>query len=158
MLKVFKSKTDREREQGVSAGLPQGQPEKFRRLEDRVDANESVISAQCSFKGDLSGPAGAHILGDFNGNIHSEGLVRSGKTAKIKGNIHSPYVIIEGELEGNIFSARQVEIRSSARMRGNIETEMLAIADGSFFEGQVRMANPESKPVRFTERRNPESG
>jgi cytoskeletal protein CcmA (bactofilin family) len=141
----------------MSAGLPEGQSEKFRRLEDRVDADESVIAARCSFKGGISGQPGARILGDFEGNIHSEALVRSGKMAKIKGDIHSPYVIIEGELEGNIYSARQVEPRASARMRGNIETEMLAIADGSFFEGKVRMANPESQPVRFAERRHPEA-
>lgn len=136
--------------------MPQGQPEKFRRLEDRADASESVISARSSFKGEISGQAGVHILGDFNGNIHSEGLVRSGETAKIKGNIHSPYVIVGGEFEGSIFSARQVELRATARMRGNIETEKLAIADGSFFEGQIQMPNPDSRPVRFAERRNPE--
>jgi cytoskeletal protein CcmA (bactofilin family) len=132
------------------------QMEKYRRLEDRVDPDESVISARCSFKGEISGQAGAHILGNFEGDVRSEGLVRGGKTAKIKGNIHSPYVILEGELDGDILSARQVELRTKAKMRGNIETEMLAIADGCFFEGQIRMATPEAQPVRFIERRHPE--
>jgi cytoskeletal protein CcmA (bactofilin family) len=161
MLKGFKSKIkDQPSSQGkvdpMGGGSPQAQTEKFRRLEDRVDPNESVISAQSSFKGEISGQAGACVLGSFEGDIHSEGMVRAGKTAKIKGNIHSPYVILEGDLEGDICSARQVELRTRAKMRGSIETEMLAIADGCFFEGQIRMATPEAQPVRFKERRHPE--
>jgi cytoskeletal protein CcmA (bactofilin family) len=161
MFKGFKSKIkDQPLSQGkvdpMAGGSPQVQTEKFRRLEDRVDPNESVISAHSSFKGEISGQAGAYILGSFEGDIHSEGMVRAGKTAKIKGNIHSPYVILEGDLEGDICSARQVELRTRAKMRGSIETEMLAIADGCFFEGQIRMATPEAQPVRFTERRHPE--
>ncbi|HUU37526.1 MAG TPA: polymer-forming cytoskeletal protein [Candidatus Desulfaltia sp.] len=161
MLKKFKSKikhlsSSQEKEKPMTSDSPQAQTEKYRRLEDRVDPNESVISAQSSFKGEISGQAGAHILGSFEGDVHSEGLVRAGKAAKIKGNIHSPYVILEGDLEGDICSARQVELQTKARMRGNIETEMLAIADGCFFEGQIRMAPPQAQPVRFTERRRPE--
>jgi len=162
MLKGFWSKAKDTslpggKENAMSPDLPQEKAEKFRRLQDRVDPNESVISVQSSFKGEISGQAGAHILGNLEGDIRSEGLVRSAKTAKIKGNIHSPYVIHEGDLEGDISSARQVELRANARMRGNIETEMLAIADGCFFEGQIRMVSPEAQPVRFTERRHPEN-
>ncbi len=155
-MDLFKSKKDGEKEQGASAGSPQGRPEKFRRLEDRVDPHESVVAAQCTFRGDISGPAGVHILGELDGNIQVQGLVRSGQASRIKGDIQSPYVIIEGELEGSIISARQVELRTSARMKGDIETEKLAIADGSFYEGQIRMANPETGVVRFTEKRHPQ--
>ncbi|MBN2409203.1 MAG: polymer-forming cytoskeletal protein [Candidatus Aminicenantes bacterium] len=126
-------------------------------MEDRVDPTESVVSVQSSFKGEIRGQSGAHILGSFEGHIHSEGLVRTGKAARIKGNIHSPYVILQGNLEGDICSARQVELRAQARMQGNIETKMLAIADGCFFEGQIRMAGPEDQPVRFNEKRQPDN-
>ena len=161
MIKGFKSKIKDSLSSSGNASENAGdaapaQPKKYRRLEDRVDPNKSVISAQSSFKGEISGPAGAHILGDFEGNISSEGLVWAGKTAKIKGNIQSPYVILEGELHGDIISARQVELRTNAKVRGNIETEMLAIADGCFFEGQIKMAKPETQPIRFKERRYPE--
>src|SRR4030042_656737 len=98
MLKGFRSKTknaalSREKENPVSPGPLQDKAEKFRRLQDRVDPNESVISAQSSFKGEISGQAGVHILGNLEGDLRSEGLVHTGRMAKIKGNIHSPYVI-----------------------------------------------------------------
>jgi len=162
MFRGFKSKTKKSLFQGSADTMTEDslrpQEKVYRRLEDRVHPNESVIAAQSSFVGRISGQPGARILGRFEGDIQSEALVRAGKSAKIKGNIHSPYVILEGELEGDICSARQVELRTEAKMRGNIETEKLAIADGCFFEGQIRMAAPEAQPVRFTERRPPEEG
>jgi cytoskeletal protein CcmA (bactofilin family) len=78
------------------------------------------------------------------GEIRCEGLVWVGETGKIKGDIVSAYVILEGELEGNIGPSLHVELRSSARMRGNIDTKVLAIADGTSFEGQVNM--PTTRP------------
>lgn len=160
MIKGFKSKIKDSFSSSGKADANAGdaaplRTQKYRRLEDRVDPNESRISEQSSFKGNLGGQAGVLILGNIEGDIHSEGLVRAGKTAKIKGNIHSPYVILEGELQGDIVSARQVELRTQARMNGNIETAMLAIADGCFFEGQIRMATPEAQPIRFIEKRCP---
>lgn len=148
----------REPEIPPSPEIPQAAPEKRRRLEDRVDPNESVISSRASFKGKISTQTGARISGELLGNIDSQGLVWVEETGKIKGNIHSPYVILEGELEGDISSARHVEIRAKARMRGNIETELLAVEDGCVLEGRVDMPNSEAKSVKFAEKRNPDSG
>jgi cytoskeletal protein CcmA (bactofilin family) len=131
---------------------PAGQ---FRRLEDRLDPEDSVVSAQSSFKGEITGRAGVRIAGKVEGDIHSEGLVWIEETAKVKGNIFSAYVILAGELEGDIGPALHVELRAKARMVGNIQTQLLAIADGSFFEGQVNVPTPESQPVHFAEKRQP---
>ena len=143
--------------QEIPAAPPAAQrpPEQRRRLEDRSDPAESVISAGSSFKGDISGRAGARIAGKFLGNILSEGLVRIEETGKVKGNIDSPYVILEGELEGDIRSARHIELRSTAKMRGNIQAALLAIADGCVFEGQIDMPAASDQPLKFTEKRNP---
>jgi cytoskeletal protein CcmA (bactofilin family) len=145
------------REIPVAPAAPRPLPEKRRRLEDRLDPEESHISAGSSFKGEISGRAGARIAGELLGNIRSEGLVRVEESGKVKGKIESPYVILEGELEGDIISARHVELRSRAKMRGNIKTALLAIADGSYFQGQIDMANPEDQPLKFTEKRNPDA-
>ncbi len=168
MLKGIKSKlmgaapsappdTSSKEENPMPQETPRPSPEKHRRLEDMADSGESFLSAHSSFIGDLSGPAGARIAGELQGNIHCEGLVRTEETAKIKGNIHSPHVILEGDLEGDICSAVRVELRSRAKMRGNIEAQELAIAEGCFFEGQISMGGPEAQPVRFKEKRHPEA-
>jgi cytoskeletal protein CcmA (bactofilin family) len=163
VIKGFKSKimggsAPNEQKNLAPPQTPQAAPEKHRRLEDRTDPNESVISSQSTFKGEISTQTGARISGELLGNIDSQGLVWVGETGKIKGNVHSPYVILEGELEGDIRSARHVEVRAKAKMRGNIETELLAVADGCVIEGRVNMPSPEAKPVKFSEKRHPDPG
>jgi len=163
MLKGFKSKifgasSSEAPERPVSSDTPQAAMKQFRRLEDRSGPDDAFVSAQSSFKGELSGRAGARVAGEMQGDIRCDGLVWVEETAKMKGDIFSAYVILEGELEGNIGPALHVELRAKAKMRGNIQTKLMAIDDGAFFEGQVNMPTPEAQPVRFAERRQPKPG
>jgi len=163
MLKGFKSKlfgtpTSEAPERPVSSETPQAAAEQFRRLEDRSGPDDSVVSALSSFKGEISGRAGVRVAGEVQGDIRCEGLAWVEETAKVKGNIFCAYIVLEGELEGNIGPALHVELRTKARMRGNIQTKLLAIADGSYFEGQINMPTPEAQPGRFAEKRQPKPG
>ncbi len=129
----------------------------FRRLEDRLSSDDAVIPAKSIFKGEIAVWAGARIAGEMQGDVRCDGLLRIEETGRVKGNISCPHVILEGELEGDIGPSLQVELRSKAKMRGNIQTQILAIADGSIFDGQVNMPTPETEPVRFAEKRQPGS-
>jgi cytoskeletal protein CcmA (bactofilin family) len=124
-----------------------------RRLEDTVDPEESNVAQGTRFVGTLSGTEGVRVSGHLKGNVQSEGLVWIQKGGKIEGNIKSRSAIIEGELRGNINSPEQVELRSEAHVIGNIQTSKIAIAEGSFFQGEILMPRKEDKPIRFVEKR-----
>jgi cytoskeletal protein CcmA (bactofilin family) len=160
MLKGFKSKVfgaSRPQEPEVPAPpeTPPAPAKLFRRLEDRVAPDDSVISAQSTFRGEIGGRAGVRVAGEMRGDIRSEGLVCLEETARMKGNIYSSYVILGGELEGDIGPSLHVELRSRSRMQGNIQTKLLAIADGSHFEGKINMSAPDARHERFAEKRQP---
>jgi cytoskeletal protein CcmA (bactofilin family) len=124
-----------------------------RRLEDTADPAESHVAPGTRFVGTLSGTEGVRISGLLKGNVQSEGLVWIRKGGKIVGNIKSRSAIIEGELKGNIDSPEQVELRSEAHVIGNIQTSKIAIAEGSFFQGEILMPRKEDKPIKFVEKR-----
>ncbi len=124
-----------------------------RRLEDRVDPEESTVAPGTKFTGTITGNEGISVSGQLKGNVQSEGLVWIRKGGKIEGNIKSSSVIIEGELKGDINSPEQVELRSEAHVVGNIQTSKIAIAEGSFFQGEILMPRKEDKPIRFVEKR-----
>jgi cytoskeletal protein CcmA (bactofilin family) len=126
---------------------------KKRRLEDKVGPTESVIAPGTKFKGTICGPDSLRISGRFEGEIESERLVRVDKEGKIHGIIKAPYIIVEGELNGNIEAAEQVELRAQCRMIGNINAAMIAMAEGGFFEGEIKMPRKEDKPIKFVEKR-----
>jgi cytoskeletal protein CcmA (bactofilin family) len=169
MFKAFKSKVFKPQPLGETphpaAGGPGAPPEplpareiQYRRLEDRSSPDDSVVSAQAVFKGEISGRAGARIAGEMRGDVRCEGLVWIKPAARVTGNILSGYVILEGTLKGDIGPSIQVELRATARMHGNIRTKLLAIAAGTQFEGRIDMAMSDVPPARFTEKRQPKHG
>ena len=163
MLKGFKSKVfgvprPEAPEVPAPTETPPAPAKQFRRLEDRTAPGDSVVSAQSSFRGEISGQAGVRVAGEMQGDIRCEGLVWVEETAKMKGNIFSSYVILGGELEGDIGPSFHVELRTRARMQGNIQTKLLAIADGSHFEGRINMSAPDARRERFAEKRQAKPG
>ena len=124
-----------------------------RRIEDRVGPVESIVAPDTTIIGDISGTEGVRVSGHLKGNIQSKGMVWIQRGGKIEGNIESQYAIIEGELNGHINSHEHVEIRREGHVIGNIQTAKLAIAEGSFFQGEIQMPNKEDKPIRFVEKR-----
>ena len=123
--------------------------EKKRYLEDKIGPIESVIASNTKFKGEINAQDSVLISGKFNGNIQCEQLVKIDSEGKMKGTINSIYIIIEGELKGDIQSAEHVEIRQGGRVIGNINTAEIAIAEGSFIQGEIKMPHREAKPHSF---------
>ena len=129
---------------------------KKRRLEDKIGSDDSVVAAKTKLKGTLSGIESARIAGKIEGDVKSDRLVWIQKGGHIKGNIDSRIVIIEGTLIGNIEGAEHVEIREKAQVTGNIQTQKIAMAEGSFFKGEIHMPRKVDKPTHFVEKRQTE--
>lgn len=130
--------------------------EKKRRFEDKIGPIDSVIAVNTTFKGKISGQDSVEIAGHFRGDINCEKLVKIAEGGKIKGKINSTYVIIEGELDGNIESADYVELRDDAHVVGNINTVNIAIAEGSFIQGEIKTPEKDISPISFVEKRGNE--
>jgi cytoskeletal protein CcmA (bactofilin family) len=126
---------------------------KKRRLQDKIGSDESVIAANTQFKGTLSGIESVRIAGKIEGDVKSDRLVWIEKGGYIKGDVESLYVIIEGILIGNIKGAGHIEIGSEAKVTGNIQTQKIAMAEGSFFKGEVQMSRKVDNPTHFVEKR-----
>jgi cytoskeletal protein CcmA (bactofilin family) len=124
-----------------------------RRIEDKVGLEESFVAPSTKFIGNISGAEGVRVSGHLKGNIQTKDLVWIQRGGKIDGNIKSQYAIIEGELNGHINSPEHVELRTEAHVIGNIQTTKIAIAEGSFFRGEIHMPSKEDKLIRFVEKR-----
>jgi cytoskeletal protein CcmA (bactofilin family) len=95
-------------------------------------------------------------MGAVEGDIESGGRVRVDKGGRVRGTIKASDVIVNGQLDGNIDAAGHVELGQESRMVGNIKAARMAIAEGSFFQGEVKMHRAGDQPVRFVEKRNAE--
>jgi cytoskeletal protein CcmA (bactofilin family) len=79
------------------------------------------------------------IEGRFRGEVRSVDLVVVGEEGMIEGKVFAPRLLIMGELRGDLVGCDRVVLGPRAKVFGNIETRNLAVSEGAYFEGDVRM-------------------
>ena len=95
----------------------------------------SIISADMSVTGNLSGDGVMQIDGTVEGDIRCAELTL-GKSAQVRGEIECDTVHVHGTITGEI-RARSVTLSATARVTGDIQHEELSIEAGAYMEAQL---------------------
>ncbi len=124
-----------------------------RRLEDAVGEKETVIAHGTEVRGRIQGPNTVRVAGFFEGEISIDGMIWIGQQGEVQGTVKARDMIIEGQMKGDVASSERIEIRASGRVIGNLRCNKLALAEGCFFQGEIKMPGEETKPLTFVEKR-----
>ncbi|HSD52501.1 MAG TPA: polymer-forming cytoskeletal protein [Candidatus Methylomirabilis sp.] len=124
-----------------------------RRLEDTVGEKETVIAQGTEVRGRIQGPNAVRVAGYLEGELSSDGLIWIDKQGEVQGTVTARDMIIEGQLKGDVAASGRIEIRASGRVLGNLRCQKLAMAEGCFFRGAVKMPGEETQPLTFVEKR-----
>jgi cytoskeletal protein CcmA (bactofilin family) len=132
-------------------------PTPSRRLTD-TGGRATVIDTGTTVRGDLTGGDPVEIRGALEGDCRISGLCVVAEGGRVLGNVEAAGLVVAGTIEAGTLTADRIEIRSSARVSGTIIARLVAIADGAFYEGDVRMEGPGAPagPVYFKDRRKGE--
>ncbi len=117
----------------------------------------TVLGAETSWRGSVTGRGGMRIEGAFEGDINLHGLLVIGESGRVTcDHLQATTVIIAGAVKGNI-TAQKLEIRATGRVWGDVVTSSFATEEGAFLRGEVRMEerveleplepSPESDPA-----------
>jgi len=129
-------------------------PSPSRRLTD-TSARATVIDSGTTVHGDLTGGDPVEIRGTLEGDCRVGGLCVVAEGGRVLGSVEAAGLVVGGTIEAGTLAADRVELRSSARVSGTITARVVAIADGAFFQGDVRMQGSDAPggPVYFKDRR-----
>jgi cytoskeletal protein CcmA (bactofilin family) len=94
----------------------------------------SLLSADLTFQGDISGEGELQVDGMIKGDIRV-GRLTVGETGHIEGSIYAEIVEVRGRVVGTI-TAKQVRLYGTSYIDGDITHEQLAIESGAFFQGR----------------------
>ena len=100
----------------------------------------STLGSSISIKGDLTGSEDLQIEGSVKGTIRLEKhSLFIAKSARIKADIFSRSICVEGEVKGNLYGEEQITIRSSGKLEGNITAPSVTLENGAKFRGSIDM-------------------
>ena len=99
-----------------------------------------TLSSGVSIKGSVKFQKELTLDCEVEGRIDSQGRLTVGKQAKIKGDIKTRSVIVDGTVNGNITAGERCELRAGCTVNGDIEAPRLVVDEAASFIGSAKIA------------------
>lgn len=115
---------------------------------------ESYISKNMTFYGDLETDTDVSIYGTVYGNIRSKRNVLLGASARVEGNIESDTVAICGQFKGVVNAKRLIEVRIPANIEGDLISDSVRVAPGVAINGKIQAKKDEARLQAMAEERS----
>jgi cytoskeletal protein CcmA (bactofilin family) len=105
-----------------------------------------TLSSGVSIKGTVRFQKELTLDCEVEGRIDSQGRLTVGKQAKIKGDIKTRSVIVDGTVNGNITAGERCELRAGCTVNGDIEAPRLVVDEAASFVGSAKIATQKQAP------------
>ncbi len=111
------------------------------------DPRVSTLGPSISIQGDLEGAEDLRIEGSIEGTVRLDNhRVVVASSGRIKADIHSRSICVEGEVKGNLNGEEEVIIRPSGKLEGNITAPSVTLENGAKFRGSIDMEPSSRRP------------
>jgi cytoskeletal protein CcmA (bactofilin family) len=101
----------------------------------------TLIANNCEISGDIHFSDQLQINGTVKGNIYavegSKAVVTVSEKGRVKGEIRSPNVIINGKVFGDVHSDKHLELAAKAEIKGNVYYNLIEMVMGSRVDGSL---------------------
>lgn len=105
-----------------------------------IPRSGGTLSSGVSIKGSVKFEKELTLDCEVEGRIDSQGRLTVGKQAKIKGDIKTRSVIVDGTVNGNITAGERCELRAGCTVNGDIEAPRLVVDEAASFIGSAKIA------------------
>ena len=127
-----------------------------------IFAINTIIGEGSLLRGDIDASGFTRVDGNVKGNLHVQGRVVVGESARLRSSITGTSVTIGGVVDGNILASERLIVLPSALIIGDITTRRIEAGDGCMIHGKVRVCQNEESWERakseFREKRQTSHG
>ncbi len=99
----------------------------------------SIIGEGSYFSGKLSIHGALKIDGCYEGEVLDVEQIFVGNKGRVKSNIKTTSIVVEGIIIGNIVATGRVHLLATSRVLGEISTPELIIQNGVILEGRCKI-------------------
>ena len=108
---------------------------------NNVRAVETLIARNTAIEGSVKFTGALTIEGVVAGDIIStedkDSIVRIATDGKIRGEVRSPDVIINGHVQGDVYASGQLVLASKAVVDGNVHYNLIEVEKGAQINGNM---------------------
>ena len=115
------------------------------------------IGKSISIKGDVEGGEDTVIEGRVEGRVSLKSHhLTIGPNGEVQGEVAASQVTVVGKVMGNVIATERIEIRDSGRVEGDLVAPRLAVAEGAWINGAIKMKQPGAIAAAQPEKKKPE--
>ena len=107
----------------------------------RVSKIDSLVGQNTEIQGNLTFVGGLHVDGCIKGNVlateGSDSTMTLSENGRIEGEVHVPYIVLNGEVQGDVYASEKIELAPRARIRGDVYYNLLEMAMGAEVNGSL---------------------
>jgi cytoskeletal protein CcmA (bactofilin family) len=108
----------------------------------------TLISGNTVITGDLNFDDQLFVNGRIEGNVtaapDSKATLVVSDAGSVKGEIHVPFVVINGEVDGDVYAHCRVELAANATISGNVYYQLIEMQLGARVDGQMVHVDPDA--------------
>lgn len=126
-----------------------------RRFTDNMSQAATSFGNGITLAGDLKGTENVELRGTVEGKVNLDATLLVCKGGTVQGDVIVKNIVVEGTVKGDIIAKEKIELRDACQVIGNLQAGSIAISEGAFFQGTVKMlgSTKKSEPVTYTEKR-----
>ena len=106
-------------------------------------AINTIIGPGSRVQGNIEAPGFTRVDGNVKGNLHAQGRVVVGESARMRSSITGTTIIIGGVVDGNILATERLIVLPTALIIGDIITRRIEAGEGCMIHGKVRVCQSE---------------
>lgn len=114
----------------------------------KSEETNSIIGYNSQFEGKFAIKGTIRIDGKFEGEALIVDKVFIGPKGKVKTNIKTSSIVVEGILIGNIQATNRVLLLPTSRILGDIQTPELIIQNGTILKGRCTISHTSEKDAK----------
>ncbi|MEA1987381.1 MAG: polymer-forming cytoskeletal protein [Candidatus Marinimicrobia bacterium] len=107
----------------------------------------TIISEDTIIQGNVKVKGNVMIAGIINGDINAGNSVRIAQGGKIKGNVKSKEVYLNGEVTQGITAQQKVELGPQSILTGDLISRTVVVKEGAKIMGKCEVSDQKSPVV-----------
>ncbi len=144
-MQMFSTRKPEPAVSAIESARPSGIPEQSSRTPTSARSS-GLLSRGVSIKGSVKSLNELLVDGQVEGTIESTGTLTIGENARIRGEIRTKSVRVQGIVEGDILATERCELQGGCTVLGDIEAPRLVVDEEATFRGSAKIATQKRSP------------
>jgi len=98
-------------------------------------AENTEVMGDVRFSGQLF--VNGHVAGSITADSGSDATLVISDIGTVTGEIHAPFVVINGSVKGDVHASTRVELAADAKVSGNVYYRLIEMQLGAMVDGQL---------------------